>query len=148
MRREGSEDLLVRLPSGIDPVAVASAADNVPDGWRAVAPHLKERPGANVLVVGGLAQSVGIYAAGSAVACGASRVLYLDDDQVRRAAAARLGATAEPLNLAARRGASKGEGGSPLALRGGPEQFEITVDAAGNAEAQCHPPAARRITPG
>lgn len=131
-----ADHMLVRLPSGLDPVAVASAADNVPDGWRAVAPHLKERPGASVLVVGGLAQSVGIYAAGSAVACGAGRVLYLDDDPVRCAAAARLGATAEPLNLAARRGSSKvGQSGSPLALRGGPEQFEVTVDAAGNADA-------------
>ena len=131
-----ADHMLVRLPSNLDPVAVASAADNVPDGWRAVAAHLKARPGANVLVVGGLAQSVGLYAAGAAVACGAGRVLYLDDDPVRRAAATRLGAAAEPLHLADRRGTPQVKAGStPLSLSGGPEQFEVTVDACGNADA-------------
>ena len=131
-----ADHMLVRLPPNLDPIAVASAADNVPDGWRAVAAHLKARPGANVLVVGGLAQSVGLYAAGAAVSLGAGRVLYLDDDPTRRAAAARLGATAEPLNLVERRGKTRIDaGGSPLALRGGGEQFEITVEACGNADA-------------
>jgi threonine dehydrogenase-like Zn-dependent dehydrogenase len=131
-----ADHMLVRLPAALDPIAVASAADNVPDGWRAVAPHLKARPGANVLVVGGLAQSVGLYAAGAARACGAGRVLYLDDDPARRAAATRLGAVAEPLQLAERRGTPKAStGGSPLALGGGPEQFDVTVDAAGNVDA-------------
>lgn len=131
-----ADHLLVRLPEGLDPLAVASAADNVPDGWRAVAAHLKARPGANVLVVGGLAQSVGIYAAGAASALGAGRVLYLDDDPVRRAAAAKLGATAEPLNLTERRGKpAQAAGGSPLAVRSDQEQFDITVDASGNADA-------------
>jgi alcohol dehydrogenase len=131
-----ADHMLVRLPKGLDPIAVASAADNVPDGWRAVAAHLKARPGANVLVVGGLAQSVGLYAAGAAVSLGAGRVLYLDDDPTRRAAATRLGATAEPLNLAERRGKTRIDaGGSPLAMRRGGEQFEITVDACGNADA-------------
>ncbi len=131
-----ADHMLVRLSPNLDPVAVASAADNVPDGWRAVAPHLKARPGANVLVVGGLAQSVGIYAAGSAKALGAGRVLYLDDDPVRRAAAARLGATAEPLSLSDRRPKSAvAAGGSPLNTSVASEQFDITVDASGNVDA-------------
>ncbi len=131
-----ADHMLVRLPPNLDPVAVASAADNVPDGWRAVAAHLRVRPGANVLVVGGLAQSVGLYAAGAAVSLGAARVLYLDDDPVRRAAATRLGATAEPLKLTERRGkTTAGAGGSPLALSSSMEQFEITVEACGNADA-------------
>lgn len=131
-----ADHMLVRLPPNLDPVAVASAADNVPDGWRAVAAHLKARPGANVLVVGGLAQSVGLYAAGAAVSLGAGRVLYLDDDPVRRAAATKLGATAEPMNLAERRGKTTvATGGSPLALSGSTEQFDITVEACGNADA-------------
>jgi alcohol dehydrogenase len=128
--------MLVKLPEGVDPVAAASTPDNVPDGWRAVAPHLKARPGANVLVVGGLAQSVGIYAAGVAKAMGAGRVLYLDDDPVRRAAAARLGATAEPLDLPRRTERPEtNAGGSPLAVSGSAEQFEITVDASGDPAA-------------
>lgn len=92
-----ADHMLVPLPAGLDPIEVASAADNIPDGWRAVAPQLAERPGASVLVVGGLAQSVGLYAAGAAVALGAGRVLYLDDDPDRRARAEALGAEAAAL---------------------------------------------------
>ncbi len=116
-----ADHMLVPLPAGVDPVAAASAADNIPDGWRAVAPQLAERPGASVLVIGGLAQSVALYAAGAAVALGAGRVLYLDDDAGRRERALSLGAAAQPLALA--------EGRSPE------EQFEIVVEGAGTPEA-------------
>lgn len=71
-----ADHMLVPLPEGVDAVTAASACDNIADGWRGVAPHLAARPNATVLVVGGLAQSVGIYAAGSAVALGAGKVLY------------------------------------------------------------------------
>lgn len=110
--------MLVPLPAGVDPVAAASAADNIPDGWRAVAPQLAQYPGGSVLVVGGLAQSVGLYAAGAAVALGAGRVLYLDDNEGNRARAIALGAEAEP-----------------LAGRDPAEQFEIVVEAAGHPQA-------------
>jgi alcohol dehydrogenase len=116
-----ADHMLVKLPTGIDPVAAASVSDNVSDGWRGVARPLAERPGASVLVVGGLAQSVGVYAAGAAVALGAGRTLYLDDDSGRRARAAALGAETAPLAL--------GEG------RAADEQFEIVVEAAGSAAA-------------
>lgn len=119
---------LVRLPKGLDPVAMASAADNVPDGWRAVAPHLKARPGGSVLIIGGLTQSVTLYAAGAAKALGAGRVLYLDDDPVRRKHAERFGVTAEPLNLAERREHAKTQ-------KARAEQFDITVDGSGNPDA-------------
>lgn len=113
--------MLVPLPEGIDPVVAASAADNIPDGWRAVAPQLKQYPGASVLVVGGLAQSVGLYAAGAAVALGAVRVLYLDDSAANRQRAVVMGAEAAPLAL--------DEGREPN------EQFEIVVEAAGTSAA-------------
>lgn len=121
MRVPFADHMLVALPDGVDPVHAASACDNIADGWRGVADHLKARPGASVLVVGGLAQSVGLYAAGSAVALGASRVLYLDDDAGRRSRAMAMGAIAEALSL--------GEGRAPK------EQFDIVVDAAGVADA-------------
>lgn len=113
--------MLVPLPEGVDPVVAASAADNIPDGWRAVAPQLAEYPGASVLVVGGLAQSVGLYAAGAAVALGAGRVLYLDDNLHNRRRAAAMGAEAAPLALT--------EGREPSEL------FEIVVEAAGTTNA-------------
>jgi alcohol dehydrogenase len=110
-----ADHMLVPLPDGIDPVAAASVADNVVDGWRGVGPHLAERPGATVLVVGGMAQSVGLYAAGCAVALGAGRVLYVDDDAGRRARAAALGADSAAFTAVQDQG----------------EQFDIVVEAAG-----------------
>jgi alcohol dehydrogenase len=89
-----ADAMLLPLPPGAAPVVFASASDNIADGWRTVAPHLAARPGAPVLVVGGGAQSVGLYAAGIAVALGAARVDYLDRerDPGRLEIAARLGA--------------------------------------------------------
>src|SRR3954468_17068693 len=50
-----ADAMLVPLGDGLDPVAVASVADNVPDGYRSVAMPLAHAPGAEVLVVGGWA---------------------------------------------------------------------------------------------
>jgi len=85
--------MLVPLPGGLDPYALGSFPDNVVDGWRTVGPYLRERPRASVLVVGGGAVSVGLYAAGIAVAMGSSHVTYIDADDRRRTLAAQLGAT-------------------------------------------------------
>ncbi|MFM7735488.1 MAG: zinc-binding dehydrogenase [Alphaproteobacteria bacterium] len=116
-----ADHMLLPLPDGVDPVTAASASDNVADGWRAVGPWLRDRPGASVLVIGGLAQSVGLYAAGCAVALGAGRVLYLDDDEDRRRRASRLGAESAALGL--------GQGRTPE------EQFDVVVEAAGDEAA-------------
>ncbi len=114
-----ADAMLVPLPDGVDPVAVASASDNNPDGWRTVGPQLAADPGAEVLVVGGVAgpHSIGLYAAGIAVSLGSARVVYLDDDVDRLAIAAALGA--EPRE------------GSPSRKAG---SFPITVDASGTEE--------------
>lgn len=72
---------------------VAPLADNAIDGWRAVVPPLDELPGADVLVVGGLAASVGLFAVQAATTHGARSVTYVDDDAARLATAAELGAT-------------------------------------------------------
>jgi alcohol dehydrogenase len=87
-----ADAMLVAVPAGVDPVAIASASDNMPDGWRTVAPHLQRCPGAPVLVVGGAARSIGLYAAGIAVALGSSRVDYLDSSRARLEIAQSLGA--------------------------------------------------------
>lgn len=84
--------MLIPLPVGIDPVAAAGIPDNVSDGYRCVAGPLAERPGAEVLVVGGLAPSVGLYAVMAAVALGSQRVVYVDDDVSRLEKAESLGA--------------------------------------------------------
>ena len=84
--------MLIPLPEGIDPVVAAGIPDNVSDGYRCVAAPLAERPGAPVLVVGGLAPSVGLYAVMAALALGSERVVYVDDDAARLELAAAAGA--------------------------------------------------------
>jgi threonine dehydrogenase-like Zn-dependent dehydrogenase len=84
--------MLIPLPEGMDPVVAAGIPDNVSDGYRCVAAPLAERPGAPVLVVGGLAPSVGLYAAMASLALGAERVVYVDDDAARLELAAAAGA--------------------------------------------------------
>jgi threonine dehydrogenase-like Zn-dependent dehydrogenase len=88
-----AEHMLVPVPAGLSPATVASASDNISDGWRTVGPQLAEEPGAPVLVVGGAGPgSIGLYAAGLAVALGAESVLYVDADLSRRRTAESLGA--------------------------------------------------------
>jgi alcohol dehydrogenase len=85
--------MLVPVPDGLEPSAVASASDNLSDAWRAVGPALADEPGAPVLVVGGAGPgSIGLYAVALAVALGAESVLYVDADEVRRGTASSLGA--------------------------------------------------------
>lgn len=111
-----ADAMLVPVPTGIDPVAVASMGDNIADGWRCVGPQLQDEPGGHVLVIAGDAgpNSIGLYAAGLAVAAGAERVVYLDDNPERAALAEALGA--EVLS-------------GPPPRRVG--SFPITVDASG-----------------
>ncbi len=54
-----ADAMLVRVPFGVDPLAVASASDNLTDAYRTVAPYLLRSPEAPVLIVGGAAKSVG-----------------------------------------------------------------------------------------
>ncbi|MDW5598317.1 alcohol dehydrogenase catalytic domain-containing protein [Conexibacter stalactiti] len=89
--------MLVPVPAGVPAERVAAGSDNLADAWRAVVPALAERPGGRVLVLGGGAKSIGLYAAGLAVAHGAAVVDYLDDDPARRSIAASFGARAAPL---------------------------------------------------
>ena len=88
-----ADAMLVPLPGGVDPASVASVSDNVPDGWRAVAPPLRDRPGAPVLVVGGLGD-VALYAVAVAVALGSDQVDYVDTNSRRLTVAETLGANA------------------------------------------------------
>ncbi|AYF74536.1 dehydrogenase [Nocardia yunnanensis] len=114
-----ADAMLVPLPAGVDPATVASASDNIADAYRTVAPYLAADPGAEVLVLGGpAAASIGLYAAGLAIALGAARAVYLDTDPERLALAAKLGA--EPIE------------GKPTERVG---RFPITVEAAGGSKA-------------
>jgi threonine dehydrogenase-like Zn-dependent dehydrogenase len=86
-----ADAMLVRLPEGVDPLAVASLSDNIADAWRTVGPPLAEEPGAAVLIVSG-GTSVPLYAAEMAVALGASQVDFIGGGRRDHELATALGA--------------------------------------------------------
>lgn len=87
-----ADHMLVAVPAGVPASRVAAAGDNLADAWRSVVPPLAVRTGGSVLILGGGARSIGLYAAGLAVAHGAGVVDYLDDDPGRREIAESFGA--------------------------------------------------------
>lgn len=84
--------MLQPVSARADALALASVSDNVLDGYRAVAPHLRERPASDVLIVHHGASSIALYAAQAALALGATRVDFASDDAETLALAERLGA--------------------------------------------------------
>ena len=90
-----AEHLLIAAPASISDRVACTLPDNVVDGYRAVAPGLAAYPGEEVLIVGGAAPSIGLYAIASAFALGAGAVRYADSDPERCAAAEALGASIE-----------------------------------------------------
>jgi threonine dehydrogenase-like Zn-dependent dehydrogenase len=91
-----ADHMLVPIPDGVPAERVAAASDNLPDAWRSVVPPLAGRPSGAVLILGGGARSIGLYAAGLAVAHGAGVVDYADDNPRRREIAESFGARTRP----------------------------------------------------
>lgn len=87
-----ADHMLLAAPVGLAPVRLCLIPDNGVDAYRAVAPHLAASPGADVLVVGGAAPSVGLYAVAIAKALGAGTVRYVDEHDGRCREAEGLGA--------------------------------------------------------
>src|SRR5262245_30381811 len=86
-----ADAMMVAVPGGISPAAVASLSDNMPDAWRTVAPQLEAAPGSAVLICGG-AGSIPLYAAAMALGLGAERVDFAGGRAADREQAERLGA--------------------------------------------------------
>jgi alcohol dehydrogenase len=86
-----ADAMLVPIPDGVDPVAVASLSDNIPDAWRTVALPLEEHPGSPVLICMG-AGSIALYAIAIAQALGAERVDVVGGRTRDRELAEKLGA--------------------------------------------------------
>lgn len=87
-----ADHMLIDVPASIDDIALATIPDNVIDAYRAVVDGLRERPGADVLIIGGDAPSISLYAILCARALGAGAIRYADSDPARLAAASDLGA--------------------------------------------------------
>jgi alcohol dehydrogenase len=114
-----ADPMLLPVPVGTSPAALASASDNISDAYRTVAEPLRAEPGAEVLIVGGFAASISLYAVAIAVALGAGAVHFLDHDPERLALAESLGG--RPIEAA---------GPEDLPERVGP--YPITVEANGS----------------
>jgi len=114
-----ADHLLVPAPVDVSATVLATLPDNVADGYRAVVPLLQDRPGADVLVVGGMVKSVTLYAVAAALAAGSPRVRYVDSDARSLAAAAALGAEV-----------TEHHGSWPRHF----ERAPITVDGTGDAD--------------
>jgi threonine dehydrogenase-like Zn-dependent dehydrogenase len=97
-----ADHMLVAVPADVPALRVAAASDNLADAWRSVVAPLHERPGGSVCVIGGGAKSIGLYAAGLAVAHGAGTVDYVDDDPERRLIAEAFGAHTRPASARSR----------------------------------------------
>jgi threonine dehydrogenase-like Zn-dependent dehydrogenase len=119
LRIPAADAMLVKLPPSLDAVVAAALGDNAIDGFRTVHDALAHEPGATVLVAGGGAPSVGLYAVAAARALGAREVVYVDRSPARAAVAEKLGAKVVREEWGPR-------------LRVG--RFPITVDATGQEE--------------
>lgn len=78
-----ADHLLLPTPERIPSTTLCTLTDNLVDAYRTVGPQLQENPGAEVLIVGSKAVSVGLYSVMVAVGLGASRVRYVDSDAGR-----------------------------------------------------------------
>lgn len=116
-----AEAMLVKIPDTVSLPGAAAISDNAADGYRTVADPLAQRPGADILILGGLAQSVGLFAIQAARALGAGRIIYRDFDAGRLAKAKALGAEAIHTQY-----------GPDLRAE---EEFPIVVEAAGLPDA-------------
>lgn len=87
-----ADHMLVKHPHGHALSQTAGLADGATDAFSAVEHWLQQRPGGGVLIVGGFAQSLCMFAVQAAVSRGAERVVYVDDDPARLAKAKSLGA--------------------------------------------------------
>ena len=92
MRVPFADHMLVRHPHGHALSQTAGLADGATDAFSAVAGWLAQRPGSDVLVIGGFAQSLSMFAVQAAVSRGARRVVYVDDHRERLIKAKSLGA--------------------------------------------------------
>lgn len=121
-----ADAMLVEVPGDVNPYHCSSLSDNITDAYRTVGPALKKTPHAPVLIMGGAAKSIGLYAASLAVALGASKVDYIDYSTARLELAQKIGAN--PIQITKKTSLKSLRESLPK------EGYPITVDASGSTE--------------
>jgi alcohol dehydrogenase len=76
-----ARQMLIPVSLGIELSSIASLSDNMVEAWKLVGQHLEKDPYQSVLVVGGLASSIGLYTILLARSMSKSDVLYVDTNQ-------------------------------------------------------------------
>jgi threonine dehydrogenase-like Zn-dependent dehydrogenase len=87
-----ADHMLTKIPEHIDPIALASLSDNIPDAYRHIE-DLEKNPNQSVLIISGKAKSVGIYSLLLAKSVGVSEVDFVDNNKERLELAGKLKAT-------------------------------------------------------
>jgi threonine dehydrogenase-like Zn-dependent dehydrogenase len=121
-----ADAMLIEVPQDVNPYHCSSLSDNISDAYRTVGPQLKNTPNAPVLVMGGAAKSIGLYAASLAVTLGSSRVDYVDYSDTRLELAQKIGAN--PIKISKKTSLKTLSSALP---KGG---YPISVDASGSVE--------------
>lgn len=128
-----ADAMLHPVPDGLTPLDVVGVADNVSDGYRAVAPHLRATPGADVLVACHGNPSIALFATQAALALGAGSVTFASHSDEALALAADFGARPRHTDFARR------DGRFPLVVDCGdrPEGLLYAIDST-EPEGTCH----------
>ncbi len=86
-----ADNMLLKIPSHLDPIHLASLSDNIPDAYRHVK-DLETNPNQKILIISGKAKSVGLYSVLLAKAIGVSEIDYVDNNNERLEIARLIGA--------------------------------------------------------
>ncbi len=114
-----ARQMCIPIPDSMDPVAVASLSDNIAEADKLVGrflPRVKDR---RILILGGMAASIGIYSALYAKQMSSNEVIYMDDDKTSLEKAESLGI--QCLEAAG--------------FKKSPGRFDLVVDASANEKA-------------
>ena len=114
-----ADHMLVKNPAGLKLSQTSSLADSATDAFSVAEPVLRQKPDAEVVVIGGRGQSLGIMIAHAAKCLGSPRVVYVDNDERRLAKAREYGV--EVFEIRSFEGARL------------PQRFFLAVDADGSA---------------
>ena len=90
-----AKQMMLSLPPDLDLAGVASLSDNIAESWKLAGRFLDRENLETVLIVGGVAASIGLYTALLVHQTSKAKVTYLDTDRSRVDMANRLGIAAE-----------------------------------------------------
>ncbi|WCL48603.1 zinc-dependent alcohol dehydrogenase [Leptospira sp. GIMC2001] len=75
--------MVLPISQNLDPISIASLSDNISEAWKLAGRFFDRKPNGKILVVGGLASSIGLYTALLAHQMYSGEILYWDTDRKR-----------------------------------------------------------------